>query len=93
MSKRHWLWLLIAAIALAGGSFLGWRSVGRVNVQPAPVQHDPLGKSADLQGDIKLMWETQPLQGTHDPSLGPNPGRLLTKRSMRPPVFSTPCSW
>jgi hypothetical protein len=29
--------------------------------------------SVDLPGDLKLMWETQPLPGQHDPSHGPNP--------------------
>jgi hypothetical protein len=34
---------------------------------------DEQGLSADLPADLKLMWQTQPLGGTPDPSHGPNP--------------------
>jgi hypothetical protein len=34
---------------------------------------DPTSTSVDLQRDLRLMWETQRLGGTPDPSHGPNP--------------------
>src|SRR5262249_24618833 len=38
-------------------------------------------KSVDLPEDLKLMWETQQLRGTPDPSHGPNP-RSSTDRAI-----------
>ncbi len=44
----------------------------------------------DVQRDLKLMWETQPLQGNPDPTHGSNP-RASTDKAIRAAsrVFNT----
>jgi hypothetical protein len=89
MRKRRWVLLLVAALALGGGLWL-WRAVGVHWIEPHPGMVDDGERSSDAAGDIRLMWETQKLGGTPDPSHGPNP-RSSTDRAINAAsrVFNT----
>src|SRR5258708_5236317 len=80
MRKRRWVLLLIAVLVLGSGLWL-WRAVGVHWVEPHPFQVGAGEKSSDVVGDIRLMWETKRLGGTHDPTHGPNP-RSSTDRAI-----------
>lgn len=86
MRKRTWLLLPLAVLAFGGGLWL-WRTIG---AELRPGQYDGGEKSSDLAADLKLMWETQPLGGTPDPTHGPNP-RSSTDRAINAAsrVFNT----
>ena len=66
MGTRRRIWLLLAVI-LAGG-VLAWQVVGRLGHQPLPQLMDEDGQSADLPSDLKLMWETGPMEWVADPA-------------------------
>jgi hypothetical protein len=66
MSKRYRIWLLLAAL-LVGGVW-AWRAVGRLGHQPLPQHLDEDGRCADLPSDLKLMWETGPMEWVADPA-------------------------
>jgi len=73
MRKRRWFWLLgVPVFALA---VLLWWHFRQPKEQSSYTGQfsDVLEKSTDVPRDLKLMWETQPLQGTPDPTHGPNP--------------------
>jgi hypothetical protein len=75
MKKRRLLWVL-CAIAIVAVVVSLWFYLNRSDDYAAPYTNqfgDDLEKSKDLQSDLKLMWETQPLGGTPDPTHGPNP--------------------
>src|SRR5262245_3209813 len=80
MRKRWRVLLLIAVLVLGGGLWL-WRAVGVHWVEPLPGRVGAREKSSDVAGDIRLMWETKRLGGTHDPSHGLNP-RSSTDRAI-----------
>jgi hypothetical protein len=88
MRKRRWVLLLIAVL-IVGGLWL-WRAVGVHWVEPHPGQVGAGEKSSDVAGDIRQMWETKRLGGTHDPTHGPNP-RSSTDRAINAAsrVFNT----
>ena len=89
MTKRRWLWIVIAVAVVAGVTL--WRYRGNDFRTPYTSQFsNGLEKSADLKKDSKLMWETQPLRGTPDPSHGPNP-RASTQEAIEAAsrVFNT----
>lgn len=89
MRKRRWLLVLIALLVLGSGLLL-WRTVGVYWVEPHPGQVGDSEKSSDVAGDIRLMWETKRLGGSHDPTHGPNP-RSSTDRAINAAsrVFNT----
>ncbi len=89
MRKRRWRWLLLAVVALAGG-VLFWRGFVVHWIEPHPGQVGDGERSSDLPGDLRLMWETQKLGGTPDPTHGPNP-RASTDRAINAAsrVFNT----
>jgi hypothetical protein len=89
MRKQRSLLLLIAILVLGGGLSL-WRAVGVHWVEPHPGHYGDGEKSSDLPGDIKLLWETQRLGGTPDPTHAPNP-RCSTDRAINAAsrVFNT----
>ena len=70
MRKRRWL--LVLLVALTGGILLG-RGFFVHWIEPHPGQVGDGEKSSDLATDIRLMWETQKLGGTPDPTHGPHP--------------------
>lgn len=72
MLNRRWLRVVVAVLLLGGGFFL-WRAFGVRWIEPHPGQYDNHKASPDLPRDLKLMWETQRLGGTPDPTHGPNP--------------------
>ena len=80
MRKRHWRWLLVLVVALTGGVLL-WRGFVVNWIEPHPGHVGDGDKSSDLAADIRLMWETQKLGGTPDPTHGPNP-RASTDRAI-----------
>ena len=70
MRRRRW-YVGLAVVALAAAVVL-WQA------WPGPfaagdVEDDEDGQSTDLAADIKLMWQTEPLKGQHDPSHGKGP--------------------
>jgi hypothetical protein len=88
MRKRTWLLLLIAVLVLSG---LGlWRTVGVHWGEPHPGEYGVGERSSGLAADLKLMWETRRLDGTPDPTHGPNP-RSSTDRAINAAsrVFNT----
>ncbi len=89
MKKRRWLWLLVAALGVGGGVWL-WRDEVRHWIEPDPGSYDATATSADPERDMRLMWETQRLRGSPDPTHGPNP-RGSTDRAINAAsrVFNT----
>lgn len=99
MRKRRWLWAALALLVAAVAAVALWPG-RRPDIEQAPRdlsqggQHpggyDQAAQSSDLAGDLKLMWETQPLRGTPDPTHGPNP-RASTDRAINAAsrVFNT----
>jgi len=87
--KRLWRWLLVVAVVLTGGVLL-WRGVIVHWIEPHPGEVGDGERSADVAADIRLMWETQKLGGTPDPTHGPNP-RSSTDRAINAAsrVFNT----
>lgn len=92
MRKRRWLW--VSLILFAAGSVLVFLWPGSTPavgwLEPRPGEYDDAAQSSDLAADLKLMWETQPLRGTPDPTHGPNP-RGSTDRAINAAsrVFNT----
>ena len=80
MLRRRWYWVLLPLFALAVGIWL-WHAVVVHWIEPGPGQVGDGEKSEDLPADLKLMWETQRLGGTPDPTHGPNP-RASTDRAI-----------
>jgi hypothetical protein len=82
-------WVILALLALGGGVWL-WCTVVVHWIEPDPGQVDEGERSADLSADLKVMWETQRLGGTSDPTHGPNP-RYSTDRAINAAsrVFNT----
>jgi hypothetical protein len=62
---------LSVVLALGGGLWL-WRTFGVHWVEPHPGEVGDGEKSSDLAADLRLMWETQRLGGSPDPTHGPN---------------------
>jgi hypothetical protein len=89
MRDRRWLWSILGLIAVCGGAWL-CRGVVVHWIEPHPGKVDDSEKSIDLSGDLKLMWETQPLGGSPYPAHGPNP-RSSTDRAINAAsrVFNT----
>lgn len=89
MRKRRWVFPLIVVLALGVGLWL-WRAFGVHWIEPHPGQVADGEKSADLAADLRLMWETQKLGGTPDPTHGPN-RRSSTDRAINAAsrVFNT----
>jgi hypothetical protein len=89
MRRRRWLFAVLALLALAGGVWL-WRVAVVHWIEPHPGQVGDGEKTADLPSDLKLIWETQRLGGTPDPSHGTNP-RSSTDRAINAAsrVFNT----
>ena len=81
--------LPLAILLVAGGVWL-WRAVGVHWVEPNPARYNAQARSSDLRADLSLIWETQRLPGTHDPSHGSNP-RSSTDRAINAAsrVFNT----
>ncbi len=71
-TQRSSLWLVLGLLVVGCGIWFG-RPFFFQWVEPHPGEVDPGEKSADLLGDLKLMWETRRLVGTPDPTQGPNP--------------------
>lgn len=75
MKKSHWLWMLCSILIVTGLVSL-WFYVNRSDDLAAPYTNqfgEDFEKSNDLEGDLKLMWQTERLGGTPDPTHGPNP--------------------
>lgn len=72
MSRRRWLYLMLV-LAIAAVLVAGWRILDLIGPAPLPLIQDSDGASADLASDLKLMWQTHPLQGNAGPNVGPNP--------------------
>jgi hypothetical protein len=89
MRTRGWPWLMLGLLVACCGFWFG-RPIFLQWVEPRPGDVDPGEKSADLPGDLKLMWETHRLGGTPDPTNGPNP-RCSTDRAINAAsrVFNT----
>src|SRR5438309_2182313 len=89
MRRRRWLYVMLTLLALGGGIWF-WRAVIVHWIEPRPGRDGIDKKSADLPRDLKLMWETQRLGGTPDPTDGPNP-RSSTDRAINAAsrVFNT----
>jgi hypothetical protein len=83
------MWLPVLALSLMGG-VLFWRGDVVHWIEPHPGQVGDGEKSSDLTGDLRLMWETQKLGGTPDPTHGSNP-RASTDRAINAAsrVFNT----
>ncbi|HKA08584.1 MAG TPA: hypothetical protein VKD71_15100 [Gemmataceae bacterium] len=75
MRKLRWICVLFAsaAVSIAVVALLLPRTYRTPWLEPHPGEYDQSAQSADVSRDLKLMWETQPLRGTPDPSHGPNP--------------------
>ena len=67
MSKHRRTWLLLAALLFVGG-VLACARVARLGHQSMPQYLDKDGRSADLPSDLRLMWETGPMEGAADPA-------------------------
>lgn len=81
MSRRRGLRVVLVAVAVAGlVSML--TAPPRLFNRLLPLYHAEDGVSENLPGDLRVMWETEPLGGTPDPSHGPNP-RASTDRAIR----------
>jgi hypothetical protein len=89
MRTRHGLWVVLVLLLIGAGVWF-WRTVVVHWVEPDPFHVGAGEKSADLARDLQLMWETQRLRGTNDPSHGPNP-RGSTNRAINAAsrVFNT----
>lgn len=79
MKIRYYV-IIVSVILLIGMGLWVWQSE-KSSTKPQPVEFSDDTKSTDLQGDIKMMWETQQLKGNPDPSHGPNP-RSSTNRAI-----------
>src|SRR5262245_14748963 len=89
MPKRY-RQLLVVLVLILGGGFWVWRAFRAYFTEPIPGRYDSSLNSTDLAADIRRMWETQPLRGSHDPTHGPNP-RSSTDRAINAAsrVFNT----
>lgn len=89
MQMRRWRWLFIALIVLVGAVLI-WREFVVHWIEPLPSQVDEGEKSSNLASDLRLMWETQKLGGTPDPTHRPN-RRASTVRAINAAsrVFNT----
>ena len=70
MRRRRW-YVGLAVVALAAAVVL-WQAWPGL-FAAGDVEDDEDGQSTDLAADIKLMWQTEPLKGQHDPSHGKDP--------------------
>ena len=94
MARHRWTSAILALLVLGSGiSF--WRAVVSPWIWPHAEESDfdpypDSNKAVDLPSDLKLMWETQRLGGTPDPTHGPNP-RSSTARAINAAsrVFNT----
>jgi hypothetical protein len=89
MRRRGWLCVILALAAFIGGVWL-WSTLVVDWIEPHPGQVGDGQQSEDLPGDLKLMWKTRRLGGTHDRTHGPNP-RSSTDRAINAAsrVFNT----
>jgi hypothetical protein len=88
MTSQRAIWV-VPAVVLAGAVAL-WAFGPRLRVNTLPAHFPADGQSQNLPADLKLMWETEPLSGTPDPTHGPNP-RASTDRAINAAsrVFNT----
>jgi hypothetical protein len=72
MRKRR-LWMFgVGAVALVVLGVFLWAAWSPTTSEE-DLGDDEQGPSVDLAADLKLVWQTQPLRGTPDPSHGENP--------------------
>jgi hypothetical protein len=79
-----------AGVALAVILLAVWAARAHRHEAEYTLEGDEQGPSTDLTADLKLMWQTEPLRGTPDPSHGKNPRAstdAATKAASR--VFNT----
>ena len=72
--RRRRLWLVaVAGVFLVAILVALWARRPHRHGGEYTLEWDEQGPSADLDADLKLMWQTEPLRGTPDPSHGKNP--------------------